>query len=374
MELITINIDDYKPYPTNPNSHPDAQLVELGRSLEEFDQVKNVVVWQGHYIAGHGLVEAARRLGMAHLAAVDVSHWDRKRAEAFMVADNRLPELAVMNFDILGDLLKSFDDPLEIPGIDADFLAGLDAFGGKGKAKDAGPQIDKAAELQKVWGTALGQVWELGEHRLAVGDCTDKAVVEAVMRGERADACIADPPYGIEFNTDYTRFTIQSGKNNKYTPIANDDKPFDPTPYLGYQSVVLWGANYYAGKLPVGTWLVWDKRFVNGKAWLSDAEIAWMKSGTGVYIFSLTSQGFVRPEPVQHPTQKPVSLIEWCIEKSKAGNVIYDPFSGSGTTLIACQQLNRRCRAIEIDPGYAAVAIQRFVDLATGYEPQLVSK
>jgi len=93
-----------------------------------------------------------------------------------------------------------------------------------------------------------------------------------------------------------------------------------------------------------------------------------MKGGTGVYIFSLTSQGFVRTETVQHPTQKAVALIEWCIEKAKAGNVVFDPYAGSGTTGVACENLNRKVRMIEINPAYCAVVLQRMIDVFPGIE------
>lgn len=210
------------------------------------------------------------------------------------------------------------------------------------------------------------------KHRVLCGDNSDPENVKRLLKNEVPDACISDPPYGINFNTDYTRFTIQSGKNNKYKPIQGDQHIFDPRPYLHYESVVLWGANYFAEHLPFGTWLIWDKRFENGKAWLSDAEVAWMKTGTGVYIKSITSQGFVRPEKVEHPTQKPIELMAWCMEKSKAGELIFDPFLGSGTTLMAADQLCKRCFGMEIEPTYVQVIIDRYEKL-TGEKAVLES-
>jgi DNA modification methylase len=180
------------------------------------------------------------------------------------------------------------------------------------------------------------------------------------MGGEKAGACISDPPYGIGFDTDYTRFTVQQHHNTNHGgSIKGDDKPFDPAPFLGYPSVVLWGANCFSQRLPVGSWLVWDKRFDNGEAWLADAEVAWMKSGHGVYIHKETTQGFVRSEKINHPTQKPVGVMMWCIQKSKAGGIIFDPFLGSGTTLIAAHRLGRVCYGCEIEPRYGDVILKR---------------
>lgn len=126
MKLITINIDDYQPHPQNPNTHPDKQVHELQRSLEEFDQVKNVVVWQKNFLAGHGIVEAARREGRTHLEAVDVSPWPEEKAIRFMIADNRLPQLSAMDNELLFSLLSGMN-PSDIPGIDENYFEALAA-------------------------------------------------------------------------------------------------------------------------------------------------------------------------------------------------------------------------------------------------------
>jgi site-specific DNA-methyltransferase (adenine-specific) len=157
-------------------------------------------------------------------------------------------------------------------------------------------------------------------YELHLGDC-----LEILPTLGKIDAVISDPPYGVDMDTDYTRFTkpgVFLAPNGTHDRIANDNKPFDPTPWLAFPKVILFGYNRFAHLVPPGTLLVWDKRFKSGKAFLSDGEVAWMKSwykkvgphcgGTGVYILSLTSQGFVRPEPVQHPSQKqPFSTHTW---------------------------------------------------------------
>jgi len=188
------------------------------------------------------------------------------------------------------------------------------------------------------------------------GDCRE---IAPTLGGEFA--VISDPPYGVAWNTDYRRFT--SGFNTpctKHNEIANDAEPFDPSPWLGYPAVVLWGATCYPERLRVGTWLVWDKRHKNGTAFLADAEVAWMKGGHGVYIYSQTQQGCVREEPVEHPTQKPVGLMRWCISRAaKGGLPILDPFAGVGSTLIAAKQLGRRSVGIEIKESYCETAARR---------------
>lgn len=138
MDHIEINIDEYRDHPKNPNVHPDEQIDDLAKSLDQFEQVKNIVVWNGFYLAGHGLARAARKRGLKKLMAVDVSHWTEKKALAFMVADNRLPELSYRDDNLLADILKDFDGPDLIPGTDDDFFKslGLGAVG-----EDQGPDI-----------------------------------------------------------------------------------------------------------------------------------------------------------------------------------------------------------------------------------------
>lgn len=187
---------------------------------------------------------------------------------------------------------------------------------------------------------------------------------------------LTDPPYGIDFDTDYRRFTSGFDVERKaHAPVVGDAEPFDPTPWLQFPKAILWGANCYSSRLPLGSWLVWDKRHANGTAFLADAEAAWMGGGYGIYIFSKTWQGCLRSEPIQHPTQKPTALMAWCIEKSRVvSGLILDPFMGSGTTLVAAKQLGRRAIGIEISKEYCDIAVDRLrqdvLPLAPAPEPQ----
>lgn len=196
--------------------------------------------------------------------------------------------------------------------------------------------------------------WEVRQ-----GDCLE--LLKTIPSGS-IDAVVTDPPYGVDWDTDYTRFTGLA-KNKKYRPIANDAAPFDPAAWLGFPRVVMFGANCFSDRLPKGSWFVWDKRFANGSAFLADGECAWMNKGHGVYIKSVTQQGFVRPEKREHPTQKPVAIMEWIIEKAtKPGDTVFDPYCGSGTTGVACIQTGRNFIGFEIDPGYCEIARKRIAD------------
>lgn len=179
-------------------------------------------------------------------------------------------------------------------------------------------------------------------------------------------AVVSDPPYGMGWNTDSSRFSggepsskARRGRGRTdWAPVANDDQPFDPTPWLVFDEVILWGANHYAARLPVGTTLVWIKRFDQGfGSFLSDAEVAWSKGGHGVYCrrdTSLNSHTGHR----HHPTEKPLGLMRWCVDRTSSPLII-DPFMGSGTTLRAAKDAGRKAVGIEVDERYCEIAAKR---------------
>lgn len=201
----------------------------------------------------------------------------------------------------------------------------------------------------------------IGPHRLILGDCRELA-------SEFVGTCsvVSDPPYGMNWNTDCTRFSGGDsasvmrrgiGGHDWMSAIVADDQPFDPAPWLEFSQCILWGANHFAARLPVGTTLVWLKRFDAAfETFLSDAEIAWMKGGHGVYCRrDLSMKGEALRQV--HPTQKPVGIMSWCIEKTTG--MVLDPFMGSGTTIVACQKLGRAGIGIEIEPKYFDIACRR---------------
>ena len=213
----------------------------------------------------------------------------------------------------------------------------------------------------------------LGPVRLILGDC-----LKIAPTLEGVDAVITDPPYGMNWNTDTTRFSGGSQSNRKrgdgrndYAPIHNDADPFDPLPWVRFERCVLFGSNHFGERLQVGTTLVWIKKDEHlWGSFLSDAETAWMKGGHGVYLKripwspparAIDSGGDpCRPVGI-HPTQKPVALMAWCMDMAKVpqGALILDPFMGSGTTLIAAIRTGRRAIGIEIDPTHYRTAVER---------------
>ena len=175
MELKTVKISSLKSHSKNPNKHPQNQLAELKNSLDQFDQIKNIVVWRNKVIAGNGLLEAAKSQNRETIQVQDVSDWPEEKAIKFMISDNRLADMAIMDDDLLSGLLLDFDEPLDIPGIDEDFLDSLDL----GVSLDSGNGGDPD-EVPEVVETVVksGELWLLGNHRLLCGDSTKKEDVE----------------------------------------------------------------------------------------------------------------------------------------------------------------------------------------------------
>jgi len=206
--------------------------------------------------------------------------------------------------------------------------------------------------------------YEHGGVTIYHGDCRE---VLPTLTG--VDAVVSDPPYGMANDCDYARFSGGSqksisrrGSGKTYqTGVIGDGEPFDPAPLLAFPRVVLWGFHHFAERLPVGSVLVWLKRLDPAfGSFLSDADLAWMKGGCGVYCrrdLSMNADTNSRA----HPTQKPVPLMGWCIERAKvpAGGLVLDPYMGSGTTLVAAKLHGFTAIGIEIEERYCEIAAKR---------------
>lgn len=217
-------------------------------------------------------------------------------------------------------------------------------------------------------------------------DCAD---VAPTIRG--IDAVIGDPPYGMGWNTDSRRFSGGVVKNGRgrgagrdHRRVAGDDTPFDPAPWLDYPAVVLWGYQFFAQRVPLGTTLVWVKRSLElYGSFLSDAEIGWMKGGHGVYLFEkqfppparsmeVGGPGGGTGLQVVHPNQKPIGLLSWCMERAKVppDGLVFDGWAGSGSCGVAALRSGRRYVGCEIEPAYLPIAARRLAQAEADGVPQ----
>ena len=193
------------------------------------------------------------------------------------------------------------------------------------------------------------------------GDCRE--VLPTLT--EKVDLVLTDPPYGDNHDTDYTRFTGQTTEALDWgASIVGDSEAFNPESLLTIGArQVIFGANRFSNHLPVGSWLVWDKRKENGvKGALSDGEPAWYSQGRGLYIYTHMWDGYNKASEKAthfHPTQKPVSLMLWCLKKAKATGLVLDPYMGSGPVLVAAKQVGLPAIGIEIEERYCEIAAKR---------------
>jgi site-specific DNA-methyltransferase (adenine-specific) len=177
------------------------------------------------------------------------------------------------------------------------------------------------------------------------------------------ESIVTDPPWGVDQNSDNTRFPSINGSNREYPQILHDDEPFDPAPLLRFRKVALFGANCFSDRLPMGAWLIWCKRrdSMLGK-FLADAEAIWINRGFGIYIKQHEWHGSLRASERgvkrQHPHQKPVAVMEWVLDRLKADDVC-DPYMGSASTAIACLNTGRRFVGVEKNPDYFNIAKAR---------------
>jgi DNA modification methylase len=362
-------------------------------SLRRFGQQKPIVVdAKGIVLAGNGTLAAARELGWREIQIVrtDLSG---SQATAFGIADNRSAELAEWDeklADVLASL-KAEDFPIEEIGFDLDELEAL-----KPEVKsdaDAEPQIDKAEELRAKWGVELGQVWQLGEHRITCGDSTSAEVVKRLLGDEKPHLMVTDPPYGVEYDASWRAEVNGDGPDSERAvgKVLNDDRADWSEAWALFPGDVayVWHAGIFspvvAQSLQSSTFvmralIVWCKnRHTFGRGdYHHQHEPCWYavrKGRVGHYNGDRTQSTVWEIDKPQksetgHSTQKPLECMERPIRNnSKPGELVYEPFSGSGTTIIACERTGRKCRAIELNPAYVAVAIQRWAD-ATGKEPR----
>lgn len=187
--------------------------------------------------------------------------------------------------------------------------------------------------------------------QLFLGDCRE---VLPTLDAASIDLVLADPPYGIGL--------IPRGPYKGESGIIGDDKPFDPLPFLGWNAI-LWGANHYADRLPPSSgWIVWDKRTIDVRNYKADAELAWTNCISVVRVFRHLWNGAFRDSEygeLYHPAQKPVALMQWCIQQVADAETILDPFCGSGTTVVAAKLLGRKVIGIEIEERYCEIAAKR---------------
>jgi len=340
--------------PANARKHDDKNLEAIKASLRRFGQQKPIVVDSSNVVrAGNGTLAAATALGWDSINVVQTD-LQGSEATAYAIADNRTAELADWDESVLAASLSSLAD------VDETWLSDLQ-FSEKEIAElVASTQEqeiieDEVPDLTTDPVTQTGDLWILGEHRLLCGDSTSESEVGRLMNGERANLLLTDPPYGINISANPVR---QKHKKSNW-----DSKPIDPTVFAkSVDEYIVWGGNYF--NLPANKgFFVWDKKQPEDFT-LAMVELAQTNIDTPAKMFRKSVTSYSK----QHPTQKPVELLAWCLKY--ADGLVFDPFLGSGSTLIAAEQLDRICYGLEISPEYCDVIVERWQNL-TGKKARL---
>lgn len=368
MRVVEKKLDDLIPYAKNAKRHDETQIANVAESIRQFGFVQPIVVDKnGVIVIGHCRALAAKRLGMEKVPCVAVDELTDEQVKALRIIDNKTNE-SPWDYDLLGDELADID----LSGFDFDFGIDLPEENKEDEDKeiveDEAPEVDEDSEpIAK-----LGDIWQLGRHRLMCGDSTDKATVELLMDGKKADLLLTDPPYGIDYGGllkgkgDGHGGADKNGWKSYDAPTWDKERPNENAFLLLLsltENQIIWGGNYFADILPPKMcWLVWDKGQRDFS--LADGELAWTSFDKALRIKSY-SRALANRENKVHPTQKPIELLRWCIEdiaerNMERVNTVLDLFGGSGSTLIACEQLDRTCYMMELDPKYCDVIIDRW--------------
>ena len=375
MKIVNKNLAELTPYADNAKKHDSTQIANVAESIKQFGFVQPIVIDRdGVIVIGHCRALAAKKLGMKEVPCVCVDDLTPEQVNALRIVDNKSNE-SEWDFDILHDELADLD----LSNFSFDF--GIEDDDEETEiVEDEAPEVDEEAEpIAK-----LGDIWQLGRHRLMCGDSTDKATVELLMDGKKADMVFTDPPYGISVVGDNGKVGADNlAKNGVYMPVKGDETTetterfFEVCKDLGFDKFILWGGNYFVGFLPYSDgWIVWDKRGDMASNNFADGEMAWCSFHTPVRIYKQVWSGMIREgehEKRVHPTQKPVKLLgEILKDFTNDDDIILDCFGGSGSTLIACEQIDRICYMIEYEAHYVDVIIKRWENL-TGEKAVLIN-
>lgn len=380
LEIVYLPLDAFTPYENNARKHEAADLETIENSIHNFGMCDPIGVWGENNIIveGHGRLLALKKLGHTEAPAIRLDHLTDEQRKAYALAHNKTAEMSEWDFDKLEAELAALAD------IDFD----MEQFGFEIETEteteiveDEAPEVDE--ENEPI--TKLGDIWQLGRHRLMCGDSTEKATVELLMNGNKADMVFTDPPYGIDIVSNNkvggggaTHFGKVGGGNivqaSTYMAIKGDDTT--DTARLNYEIIkdlsenqIIFGGNYFTDFLPPkACWCIWDKENTGNFA---DVEMAWTSFDKGAKLYKWLWNGLCRKgersiegKSRVHPTQKPVGLIAEILKDfTKENDIILDCFGGSGSTLIACEQIDRQCYMIEYEAHYCDVIIKRWETL-----------
>ena len=383
-----VSVDKLIPYARNARTHSDAQVAQIAASMREFGFTNPVLIdADDGIIAGHGRVMAARKLKMADVPCIRLGHLNEAQRRLYVITDNKLAlnagwDLPMLSAEFLD--LQGLDADLSLTGFSSEEIGALLAKAGTQGLTDP----DDVPEAPETPIACVGDVWMLGGHRLVCGDCTDPLVVDKALAGVKPHLMVTDPPYGVEYDPDWRNRAIRSdgGRPNGRAigTVLNDNRSDWTEAWALFPGDVAycWHADRHASNTQTAfeacgfqmrSQIIWAKQqFAIGRGHyhVQHEPCFYMvrKGATGHWIAdrkqtTLWQIDKPRKSETGHSTQKPVECMKRPIENnSSPGQAVYEPFSGSGTTIIAAEMTGRTCHAIELNPAYIDVAVKRWED------------
>lgn len=381
MEIVYKKINELKPYENNSRTHDESQIKQICESIKEYGWTNPVLIDEkGMIIAGHGRVEAGKKLDIKEVPCIVLSGLTEAQKKAYVIADNKMALNAGWNEELLKtelENLKELDFDLELTGFNIDEL---DELFKQDEEEQEIIEDDFDIEPPEEPKAKLGDIYQLGNHRLMCGDSTNEEDVAKLMNGVKADMVFTDPPYNIAYSGIKDKRTIENDKMNDEDFVNFLEKSIMKcdTAYVccSWQYEHLFKkAMTNIGMAPKAM-IIWNK--VNPAQHLDK----YFKQHEIIFYYGKfggekTIRGDIweckRQKNTVHPTMKPIELIAMALGDNKDKEIVYDGFGGSGSTLIACEQLNRKCYMMELDPHYIDVIIQRWENF-TGQKAVLLNK
>jgi len=382
-EMQLVPITKLVPYVNNARTHSPEQINKLRSSLREFGFINPVIIDRDFgVIAGHGRILAAKEEGLAEGPGVFADHLTEAQKKAYILADNRMAMDAGWDEELLRveiEALQAEAFDLSLTGFDEKELS--DLFKRDGDVQEDDFDVD--AELEKPTFSKSGDVWTLGRHRLVCGDSTKAETFDTLMQGRKANLVVTDPPYNVNYEGTAGKIKNDNLADEKFyqflfDAFSNIEKVMadDASIYVFHADTE--GLNFRKAFADAGFYLsgccIWKKpSLVLGRSpyqWQHEPCLyGWKKSGkhqwyadrkqTTIWEFEKTKKN------TDHPTMKPIPLLAYPIQNSSMSNtLVLDPFGGSGSTLIACEQTDRDCYTIELDEKYCDVIVKRYIEQA----------
>ncbi|EOS71020.1 hypothetical protein C818_01028 [Lachnospiraceae bacterium MD308] len=382
-EMQLISTEKLIPYVNNARTHSAEQINKLRSSLREFGFINPVIIDRDfNVIAGHGRIEAAKAEGISEVPCVFADYLTPAQKKAYILADNRMAMDAgwdeeLLRIEIEALQAESFD--IGLTGFDESEIS--DLFETDSEVKDDDFDVD--AELEKPPVTKSGDLWLLGNHRLICGDSTKEETYTLLMDGKKANLVVTDPPYNVNYEGSAGKIKNDNMENGRFYQFLLDaftcmEKAMENDASIYVFHADTEGLNFRKAFADAGFYLsgtcIWKKQsLVLGRSpyqWQHEPVLfGWKKKGRHQWYTGRkesTIWEFDKPKKNgDHPTMKPVPLIAYPIKNSSMSNcIVLDPFGGSGSTLIACEQTDRVCYTIELDEKFCDVIVKRYIEQA----------